>query len=121
MFHQFVKCRLMRKKLTVAGLEVNSSIRQRMVRELTSLTVIRLSVGEFSSVQTAGLKVEAWIRSAILICLRSTMCRKNLGNQVVIHAPFAAGGRSFAEISKGPCLIRTGWILCSWGRMPPKG
>ncbi|QNO00921.1 peptidoglycan/LPS O-acetylase [Serratia phage vB_SspM_BZS1] len=29
------------------------------------------------------------------------MIHKNPGNQVFIHAPFAAGGRSFAEISKG--------------------
>lgn len=29
------------------------------------------------------------------------MLHKNPGNQVFIHAPFAAGGRSFAEISKG--------------------
>ncbi|HID8081125.1 hypothetical protein I5Q47_09200 [Serratia marcescens] len=59
-----------------------------------------VSESDLSTLNDAQYPAAGW-RQGNVLPMYYAMLHKNPGNQVFIHAPFAAGGRSFAEISKG--------------------
>ncbi|HHB1424474.1 TPA: prophage tail fiber N-terminal domain-containing protein [Serratia odorifera] len=59
-----------------------------------------VSESDLSTLNDAQYPDAGW-RQGNVLPMYYAILHQNPGNQVFIHAPFAAGGRSFAEISKG--------------------
>ncbi|WP_195906848.1 hypothetical protein, partial [Serratia marcescens] len=59
-----------------------------------------VSESDLSTLNDAQYPAAGW-RQGNVLPMYYAILHQNPGNQVFIHAPFAAGGRSFAEISKG--------------------
>ncbi|HFF9774455.1 hypothetical protein V6272_06315 [Serratia marcescens] len=60
-------------------------------------------------------------RQGNILPMYNALLHANPGNQVFIHAPFAAGGRSFAEISKGTIPYQNSLDLVRLGKNAADG
>lgn len=79
-----------------------------------------VSNSDLSTLNDVQYPQAGW-RQGNVLPMYYAILHKNPGNQVFIHAPFAAGGRSFAEISKGTVPYQNGLDFVQLGKNAAEG